>query len=77
MRRPPSPVDLQRQVDSFNARYPVGQQVCVRKDDGEAVITTTRAKAEVLSGHSAVIWLDGISGCNLLDRVSPITGGAA
>ncbi|WP_374650281.1 hypothetical protein [Rhizorhabdus sp.] len=41
------------------------------------MITRTRSKAEVLSGHSAVIWLDGISGCYLLDRVTPIVEGAA
>lgn len=63
---------LQKQVDDFNARYPVGQQVSVRKDGGDDVVTTTRARAEVLSGHSAVIWLDGISGCYLLDRVTPL-----
>ncbi len=65
---------LQRQCDEFNARYAVGQKVSVRKDNREATITTTRSAAEVLSGHSAVIWLDGISGCYLLDRVNPVTG---
>lgn len=73
-RRPPSAKVLQKQVDDFNARYAVGQRVSVRKDGGDGAITTTRAAAEVLSGHSAVIWLDGISGCYLLDRVTPITG---
>ncbi len=77
MRRPPSPAALQRQCDAFNARYPVGQKVSVRKDAGDGLITRTRSKAEVLSGHSAVIWLDGISGCYLLDRVTPIVEGAA
>lgn len=72
MRRPLSPEALQRQVDDFNARWPVGQKVSVRKDAGEGTLTTTRSRAEVLSGHSAVIWLDGISGCYLLDRVTPI-----
>lgn len=76
MRRP-SPKALQLQVDQFNARYPVGQQVTVRKDGGEGFSTKTRSKAEVLSGHSAVIWLEGMAGCYLLDRVTPITGGAA
>lgn len=48
--------------------------ITVRKDAGDGVLTKTRAPAEVLSGHSAVIWLDGISGCYLLDRVTPISG---
>jgi hypothetical protein len=73
----PSTAALQEQCDRFNARYPVGQKVTVRKDDGEGVSTVTRSKAEVLSGHSAVIWLDGISGCYLLDRVTPVVGGAS
>lgn len=67
---------LQKQCDTFNARFPVGQSVSVRKDDGAGVLTQTRAPAEVLSGHSAVIWLEGISGCYLLDRVTPVIGGA-
>jgi hypothetical protein len=76
-RRPPSPQVLQRQCDEFNARYPVGQTVSIRKDGGDGIITKTRSEAQVLSGHSAVIWLDDVSGCYLLDRVTPITGGAA
>lgn len=74
---PPDPAKLQDQCDAFNARYPVGQRVSVRKDGGDGVVTKTRAAAEVLSGHSAVIWLDGIAGCYLLDRVTPLTGDAA
>lgn len=66
---------LQEQCDGFNARYPVGQRVTVRKDNGEGVSTTTRSRAEVLGGHSAVIWLEGISGCYLLNRVTPMTDG--
>lgn len=70
--RPPSPAKLRAQCESFNAKYPVGQKVSVRKDGGYGVITVTRSRAEVLSGHSAVIWLEGITGCYLLDRVTPI-----
>lgn len=70
--RPQSTAKLQAQCEAFNSKYPVGQKVSVRKDAGDAMITVTRSKAEVLSGHSAVIWLEGISGCYLLDRVTPI-----
>lgn len=68
-----NPKALQKQVDAFNAKYQVGQTVTVRMDNGEGRSTTTRSKAQVLSGHSAVIWLEGISGCYLLDRVIPMT----
>jgi hypothetical protein len=60
---------LQAACDEFNVKYPVGTKVFVRRDKGEMQETVTRSKAEVLSGHSAVIWLEGISGCYLLDRV--------
>lgn len=63
----------QRQVDQWNARFPVGQAVTVRRDNGEGVSTKTTSAAELLSGHSAVIWLEGVSGCYLLSRVTPLT----
>jgi len=67
---------LQKQVDAFNTLHPVGQRVRVRLDSGDIRVTTTRSPAEILSGHSAVIWLDGISGCYLLDRIAPLEEGA-
>lgn len=73
----PNPAKLQAQCDAFNADNAIGSTVRVKKDNGEIVETTTRSRAEVLSGHSAVIWLDGISGCYLLDRVRPVEGRAA
>ncbi|BBB13619.1 hypothetical protein [Sphingopyxis sp. FD7] len=71
----PTREDLQHQVDTFNARYPIGQRVTLRKDDGSDVDTHTRARAAILSGHSAVIWLEGVKGCYLLDRVTPVESG--
>lgn len=73
----PDPDALQRQCDDFNASNPVGQRVAVRMDNGRGITSYTRSRAEVLSGHSAVIWLEGISGCYLLDRVTPLAGDAA
>lgn len=71
MRRPDLKA-LQAQCERFNATYDIGQRVTLRKDNGEGIITHTRSRAEVLSGHSAVIWLDGVAGCYLLDRVIPM-----
>jgi len=71
------PKEAQRQVDKWNERYPVGQAVTVRLDNGKAIPTKTTSPAELLSGHSAVIWLEGISGCYLLSRVTPVAGEAA
>ena len=60
---------MQSKVDAFNEKNPVGTTVTVVKDFGERVETTVRHPAEILSGHTAVVWLKGISGCYDLDRV--------
>jgi hypothetical protein len=68
---------MQRECDKWNERHPVGQAVTVRRDGGDITTTKTRSEAQMLSGHSAVIWLEGISGCYLLSRVTPVTEEAA
>lgn len=68
----PNPAKLQAACDRWNAEHPVGAAVVVRLDSGEERQTVTRSTAQVLSGHSAVIWLEGVSGCYLLDRVRPM-----
>lgn len=62
----------QKQCDAFNARYPVGTKGKLRKDDGTQFETTTRSIAQVLGGHSAVVWLEGVRGCYLLSRFRPL-----
>ncbi len=59
-------------VQKWNEQHSVGTLVFVLRDSGATETTRTRSKAEVLSGHTAVIWLEGISGCYLLDRVRPV-----
>lgn len=63
------PATLQKQCDEWNAANQVGAEVEVLKDNGAVVQTKTRGKAYVMSGHTAVIFLEGISGCYLLGRV--------
>lgn len=58
------------EVNAWNTKYPVGTKVQVRLDSGETKETVTRSRAEVLSGHSAVICLEGVIGCYLLSRVT-------
>jgi hypothetical protein len=60
---------MQSKCDVFNERYPVGSTVTVVKDLGEKFETTVKRSAQILGGHTAVVWVDGISGCYLLDRV--------
>lgn len=62
---------LQAECDEFNASNPVGTKVLVQLDGrDEAFETLTRSEAQILSGHSAVIWLEKVSGCYLLERVT-------
>lgn len=58
-------------IENFNLKYPVGTDVTVKKDNGEIIHTKTRSEADLLGGHTPVIWLDGISGCYALSRVTP------
>ena len=63
---------LQANCDKFNAAHQIGAAVSVKLDSGEVRETITVSEAQVLSGHTAVIWLDGISGCYDLERVTPL-----
>jgi hypothetical protein len=55
----------QHEVNAFNARIKVGDTVDYYEVLGISKPTrhTTRTPAEVLSGHSSVVWLSGKSGC--------------
>lgn len=55
---------LQRQVDSWNAKHKVGTLVSFEEivGDGETHRAATRAEATVLGGHTAVIFLEGKGG---------------
>lgn len=56
-------------VGAWNSQYPVGAAVVVTGDFGEQMHTKTRSAAQYLPSGPPVIWLDGITGCYLLDRV--------
>lgn len=62
----------QAKVDAWNAAHAVGTYVTLHKDGGEVIATRTLSRAEVLSGHTAVIWLEGVSGCYDLTRVTAL-----
>ena len=68
---------LQAACDKFNAAHQVGAAVSVKLDSGEVRETNTVSEAQVLSGHTAVIWLDGISGCYDLERVTALKAAKA
>lgn len=65
-------------ADEWNALYPVGTPVvaypaCRPEDDpnDERLVTHTRSKAEVLGGHTDVVWVEGHSACISLTHVDP------
>jgi hypothetical protein len=64
---------LQRRCDQWNDAHPVGVTVEFHPIIGEPEhrLRTTRTPARVLSGHTAVVWLDGENGCVALDACVP------
>ena len=67
-----SAAQLQAACDKFNSAHQVGASVSVKLDSGEVRETVTNSEAQVMGGHSAVIWLDGVSGCYDLERVTAV-----
>ena len=57
-------------IDAWNRENPPGTHVVVTKDDGTNYHAKTRSFAELLGGHTPVVWLVGRSGCVGLDRVA-------
>lgn len=69
-----------KQVADWNNAVNVGQEVDYRSDpDAAPQQFKTRCHADVLSGHTAVVWLEGKSGCVSLESLTvvPVEGGAA
>jgi hypothetical protein len=61
---------LQAVCDAWNRANARGAPVWYRDDNGQMMATATRDEAFVLSGHTAVIFVDGKSGCVALERVT-------
>lgn len=60
----------EQQVESWNIEHPVGSKVVVTRDNEEMLETTVKYPAQLLGGHSPVAWVDGISGCYDLCRIT-------
>jgi hypothetical protein len=60
---------MKSKIALFNKKHPVGASVVVVKDAGEKIETKVRYPAEIMGGHTAVVWLNGISGAYALNRV--------
>lgn len=66
----PTAAQLQKQCDNWNAKHPVGKAIVYEsiRGEGESHRGESTSEAEVLGGHSAVIWISGKSGCVDLDH---------
>lgn len=66
-----TPASESRAVEDFNRDNPIGTPVTywpgVRVGDG--VDTKTRSHAQLLSGHTAVVWVEGRGDCQALSHI--------
>lgn len=60
---------LQKEVDAFNEKYPVGSTVVLITDENEAHITKVRGAAFILGNHTAVAFFENIVGCYDISKV--------
>jgi hypothetical protein len=60
-------------VKKWNERFPVGTPVryWTGARVGHGQKGKTRTLAEGLNGHTAVLWLEGVSGCVALSHIQP------
>ncbi len=63
----------QKMADAFNASFPIGTPVKYYRgamgDESTSGLSVTSTAAEVLGGHTAVIWLEGVNGCIALTHI--------
>jgi hypothetical protein len=68
---------LQSEVDTFNSKVPVGGAVDYFEIPGAPLQRfKTRTEAQILSGHTAVVWLEGKSGCVCVSHCIPAEAGS-
>ena len=68
----PDPMAEQAFVDAWNGTHQVGVAVRVLLDNGTVKETKTTTPAQILGGHTAVVWLEGVSGCYRLSRCAAL-----
>jgi hypothetical protein len=58
----------------WNQRFPVGTPVryWTGLREGLGKVSKTRSAAEVLGGHTAVVWIENQVGCVALSHVEPL-----
>lgn len=76
-KRRQKPVEqLQAEVDRFNQNVPEGAPVRYRSSPGaDPIDTVTRSDAWLLSGHTGVVLIEGVSGAVALEAIETIKQG--
>ena len=68
---------LQAEVEAFNARVPLDTEVDYFEYEGAPLVRyKTRTEAQILSGHTAVVWLKGKAGCVCVSHCIPVNAAA-
>lgn len=63
----------QAQASAWNDQVEVGAEVEYRSFPSVPPMRyRTRTQAEVLGGHTAVVWLEGKAGCVLISACTPV-----
>jgi hypothetical protein len=68
-------VDSQAVVDHWNEQHPVGTSVRYWTGDrqGDGKVSRTRSRADLLGGHTAVVWVEGHGACIALSHIRVLT----
>lgn len=66
-----SKVQMMADCVAWNNANPIGSDVVLKKDSGDEIRTKTRGEAYMCNAGYPVIFLEGVSGYYLLDRVRP------
>ena len=74
--KPPALKQLNARVAAFNAKCPIGTAVTRytfcrphRPESDKGIHTKTRSAAQVLGGHSAVVWVESHPDCQDLSAI--------
>jgi hypothetical protein len=61
-------------VYKWNKTFPIGTLVryWTGRRDGIGKESKTTSEAQVLGGHTAVVWVEGYAGCVALSHVEPL-----
>ena len=61
---------LEKEMEDFNKKYPVGTEILLQKDfEDEPIKTKVRHEAYILSGHTVVAFFENVSGCYSINSV--------